>query len=196
MNVQTVISKGQDIQIPADQFGSNTLLWLGCILLAIVVLAFGGNIIKSRAQNPRTLKIYLATTMLALFGFIIFNEWNGIQHKKQYKTDMVEWKETVAYPYIKSQPYTDRELVSIDREPVQYTTGIKHHHVVKYRDDSFITDTLLLPGGASETPDILYDLPVGETPFVRFYELDEDLGHGIDAGTYGLTVHLNQKSEK
>lgn len=89
------------------------------------------------------------------------------------------------------------ELTSIEKNEQALTD--QPAEIIKYRNAEQIIEEL---GATENTPfddthgrqayRLIYDGPKNETPFVRFHTLKDDLGHGVDAGAYPLTVHLNE----
>lgn len=98
-----------------------------------------------------------------------------------------EWIENSAYPYIHEQEYIDREIVSI--ELLSGEKGAKDYSI-KYKNDDGITETLSLPSGPESSYNIEFNVPPTDKQFIRFYQLNEDIGGNFIAGEYGLDIHL------
>lgn len=163
-----------------------TLAWVAIIMAAkrIINIATGERSKQPNKQHiVKTITIISAIAGCASTAAILLINLHTLT---QYEKNVNQWKTEIAYPYIKTLEPTDLELISIEVNPL---TGKKQpDEIIQYRNAELIIDEL-------DTTDytLIYDVPAGQQPFVRFYELDTDLGHDLDAGMYGLDVHLNKK---
>lgn len=201
MNVQDVIAYGETINIPNEYFHMPLVpvagvLFMWCIILIITVNLSGaidGNREKSiLGKSVRVLGIIAGCVSTTL----IISWYNDIGNT--YAAETAKWKAEMAYPYIKSQDYIDLELTSIEKDP--YAGENQPDEIIKYRNAEQIIEQLDSPEETryddtrgKKSYQLIYDVPAGEKPFVRFYMLGEDLGHGVKIGAYGLDVHLNEK---
>lgn len=201
MTAQDVISRGADIDVP-DAFWHSFLVLTMAIMLTWAI----GLILTIHLSNftERRTKSLVVIRLINTFGFlsIILTTWLLIEIRNsninEYLDDVAEWKVESAYPYIESLEPIELELTSIEKNTD--TRSSQPDEIIKYRNANQIIETL----GPIETTwyddtrgrriyQLIYDVPKDDTPFVRFHTLKKDLGHGVDAGAYPLTVHLNEQ---
>lgn len=201
MTAQDVINLGKDIHTPNQSLHIPPFL-LMVVLISWMAIMVATVFIKTKIDrsHPESilsksigglgLVVGCASTAILIMGYLHVSN--------TYVDKTTEWKAETAYPYIKSQEYVDLELTSIEKAP--YPSKDQPDEIIKYRNAEQIIEQLDSPertrfdktnGKKSYT--LIYDVPSGETPFVRFYMLSEDLGHGMKPGPYGLDIHLNKK---
>lgn len=188
-----VIEQGKNIQIPDAINGSNLLgvmLDLVITVAILVLLLVAVHYVTKKIKNPKiqhtlllgVIILFAATTATSY----ILSVNHSIAAHDEYRAEVHAWKQDFAYPYIAQQTYTDYDLASIE-----YTNKSDKEFVIKYIDDKYITGERVLPDGSNHVYQIHYDVPIGEKPFVRFYDLYTDLGHGVEPGAYGVEVYMN-----
>lgn len=184
MSLNQIIENGQ---LAATEVGiDNNLLSLAiislCAMLMFVALAKG-------AQSTNAENIYyictLISAIIAIGVSITLIAQNTPDNEKTTTENIEQWKIDEAYPYIRKQTSERRDVLSI--EETENTVGENPVYKIKYKDDTGIIRITTAPAS------IINDLAPGDTPEVVLYELTDDLGNGLDAGIYGLTVHTQKK---
>lgn len=184
MKLTTVIEMGDKLKEPGMPVNTTMLsIYLGVGLITLLLLNIRYNRKKGYKDENTSLK-----GMLAMFGFLLTVPLIGYIQYDAYaerKEAIIEWQEKYVRPYLEQQPFIEKPLVSIEEDNYNQYKNAKQY-LVKYRDNDQIVRTL-------KDPHIVkYTLPASEEPVVRFYQLTENLGHGMAPGEYGINVLLNE----
>lgn len=176
---EDVIQQGQNIYL--FPFLLTTLIVLLVIAVVTVFVLDKLDITKGRIHTLATTSAFLLL-VLTIITFVV-------EGRQTIEAD-IAWREDVVYPYITTLDYDEKPFVSM--EEVQPVDGVSQPPVVKYQDDDYVVKIAEFPNEDASVYQTKLDIPIGETPVVRFYKLEEDLGNGFVPGVYPLTVHLNE----
>lgn len=201
MNLQDVIQNGNTIAVPNGFFysaiGPIILLMLAWIAVMLIIISVN-HIAKKVTKTGQADGLIIFIGICGFIGSLFLVTYTFDLNRNSYVNKVDEWKTEVAYPYIKTKDTVDLELTSIETNP-NLGEG-EPNEIIKYRNAEQIVNILEAPEDTrfdqtdkQSAYTLIYDVPTGEKPFVRFYMLDVDLGHGVKPGPYGLDVHLNEK---
>jgi hypothetical protein len=179
MTFQEVIKSGQQLVEPVEQVYFNSNFFLTALLVSIIVLLI---IVFLKVGSYNVFIIssmtFLLSYVISFILFIFFN--NNTEEYIKYIKEVENWRVDVAYPYIDSLPYLERELDSVILNVAKMDSG-------KYIDELPLIISYTKNGVTITVSDIYpieKSLKDGEKPYLNYKYLKNDLGHNVIKGDY------------
>ena len=194
MTADDVIRLGKEADVTFDvnlfDLSSGEYIMIGVCVVVYVFLA--SLHIKMGAET----KVFLMGMGFVLFlaVTIILTGSMDIKHDR-----IASWETNVALPYIEQLPVEEYEIIyiKIDPELSHNTSGV---HVAGFgttsSDVSELTPLTLSfkkDGHVNTMTEWVYTemtLSTKAKPYIRYQELNQDLGHNIQKGKYNMNVYL------
>ncbi|MFF2532334.1 hypothetical protein ACFVS2_25830 [Brevibacillus sp. NPDC058079] len=186
MDINQVIEMGEKIPDPS--------LSLLNIEISIAVLFFGVFICLIGLFMFGSAATTLGMVIFIIAGGFLFNglyqDWTS---KNTYGEQVEKWKNEVVAPYIETLPKEKREIVYIKIES-ELSSKTNRLYTYSSPEIKLTPLTVSFKEGRITTLTNWYDasmeLTKEEKAYVEFQKVPKDLGHGMDAGYYNLSVHL------
>lgn len=206
MTAQDVINMGADIEYVSRVYNNKWMAWsiIAIVIVIVIIEVALSKYIEHKGGSDFDVDICIILGVFAIVGTVSWHIYTQHELTNEYQDATTDWLDSYAYPYIKSLDYTDLELTTIrQNDGRQELYGMPYpNEIIEYRNTDQIVQKLGSPQKTAwdatrgrKAYTLIYDVPPGEKQFVRFYELETDLGHGVKPGAYGLDVHLNEKQE-
>lgn len=195
MNVEQVIKLGEEISVNFSMFdfGKYWIPWTIIAALAVIqVLIF-----KFKNEEKTEVSITpIALIAIMLCGFFLVDSvLNSVKEEELIE----KWKQEVAYPYIKSLPEEQHEIVYLKIDP-ELSHDVRSNLFYTYSEEVRRTPlTFSFKGNGVETYtnwiEAHMKLSEQSKPYVSFKRLTTELGHNINPGYYDVKIHLPESYE-
>lgn len=196
MTIEQVIKLGNEITTPAMSLSESfsRIEIIGVLVIWMIGFLFLGSSQKFAGGIVAGVLTIGVAFLLTFSGGLVMAKASA----DKYDEDVEKWKTEVAIPYLEEQAKVQKEIIfmKIEAEMSHETTGtslfgtgtIQSKEVqrtpmtISYKDVGIVTVT--------DWYETNMELTEGEEPYAEFYDIPVDLGHGLDAGVYGLKVFL------
>jgi hypothetical protein len=204
MTIDKVIELGRQIQKPDmpwhSQFTFSIWVWIiSAIMVGLALIIWSFAVVDSGFRA----ELGMFIIGISIIFYLIIGVTSDYKAEKIYESEISNWQETIAKPYIESLPKEKKVVVYIKIEPelshavqanyywgtgyTRSTEITKTPLVVSYKDKGIVTLTNWYETYMELTNEV--------KPYIEFQRLEKDLGHGVNAGNYNQKIYLPESYE-
>lgn len=178
LSIESVIAAGEEINKPFISLYT-------AIIIAFLIVAVTGLLIelsKEKWSNGKRIALLNLSVLIAL----IFVAGVGLMYLN-YANDVAAWQKESVEPYLEKSGGIKKPITSVEKN--------KDVYAVRYTNEENITEVLHIHEDADTFPRMIWDVKSNDEPYLEFYKLEKNIGHGVEKGAYSFSAHLHTKGK-